>query len=75
MKTEVRVAYLQTKDNLEPPVPGRGKQVFSRAGEVVTAAQHLEFGLLAQHRAFALAIPSARDTFCSSPPSVGSILP
>lgn len=43
----------------------RGMEVFSRAGEVVAAGLHLDFGFLVQSRAFALATPSACNTLSS----------
>lgn len=64
-----------SQGHLEPPEPGRGKEVSSRAGEVVTAGQYLDCDLLAQSRSFALATPSACDTFSSLPPSVGLTTP
>ena len=57
MKTEVGVGCLHAKDNLELPAPGRSKDCSLELGEVVTARQHLEFGLLAQHRPFAPLFP------------------
>lgn len=66
METETGVSCLQVEGHLEPPALGRGMEVFSTAGEVVTAGLYLDFGFQVQSRAFALGTtPSACNTLSS----------